>query len=98
CEFLAHVGVAIALSLAGWMQALMLFALLARHGHFRLDARARGNIPRITAASLAMAAAVLALRLALEPALAGSLLLRLGALAGLIAAGIVIFGALVLAL
>ena len=97
-QFLAHVGVAIALSLAGWMQALALFTLLARHGHFRLDRRARSNIPRITAASLAMAAAVLALRLALEPALAGPLMLRLGALAGLVAAGIVIFGALVLAL
>src|SRR5205085_953099 len=79
-QFLAHVGVAIALSLAGWMQALALFTLLARHGHFRLDRRARSNIPRITAASLAMAAAVLALRLALEPALAGPLMLRLGAL------------------
>jgi putative peptidoglycan lipid II flippase len=97
-QFLAHVGVAIALSVAGWMQALVLFALLSRHGHFRLDARARGNIPRIAVASLAMAAAVFALRLVLEPALAGPVMLRLGALAGLVAAGIVIFGALVLAL
>jgi putative peptidoglycan lipid II flippase len=97
-QFLAHVGVAIALSIAGWMQALALFTLLERHGHFRLDARARGNIPRIAVASLAMAAAVFALRLVLEPALAGPVMLRLGALAGLVAAGIVIFGALVLAL
>src|SRR4029077_19741860 len=36
-RFLAHVGVAIALSASGWMQALVLLVLLARHGHFRLD-------------------------------------------------------------
>jgi putative peptidoglycan lipid II flippase len=95
-QFLAHVGVAIALSVSGWMQALALLLLLSRYGHFRLDARARGNLPRIAAASLAMAAAVLALRLALAPALAGALPLRLGALAGLILAGIVVFGALIL--
>jgi putative peptidoglycan lipid II flippase len=97
-QVLAHVGVAIALSVSGWMQALALLVLLSRHGHFRLDARARAKIPRIALASLAMAAAVLALRLALESALAGPLMLRLGALAGLVAAGIVVFGALILAL
>ena len=46
-QFLAHVGVAIALSVAGWMQALALLVLLARHGHFRLDRRARSKLPRI---------------------------------------------------
>ena len=54
-RFLAHVGVALALSLSGWMQALALLVLLRRHGHFRLDRRARGNIPRIAAAALGMA-------------------------------------------
>jgi putative peptidoglycan lipid II flippase len=97
-RFLAHVGVAIALSAAGWMQALALLALLARHGHFRLDRRARGNIPRIAAAALGMAAILIGLRLLLAPALAGPVLLRLGALAALIAAGLVAFGALILGL
>src|SRR5436190_6845963 len=36
---LAHVGVAIALSLAGWVQALTLLVLLRLHGHLRLDRR-----------------------------------------------------------
>jgi putative peptidoglycan lipid II flippase len=97
-QFLAHVGVAIALSAAGWMQAVALLWLLSRHGHFRLDARARGNIPRIAIASLATAAAVLALRIALAPALVGPAMLRFGALAALIAVGIVVFGALILLL
>ncbi|HJZ17814.1 MAG TPA: murein biosynthesis integral membrane protein MurJ, partial [Stellaceae bacterium] len=97
-KFLAHVGVAIALSASGWMQTVLLLVLLSRHGHFRLDRRARGNIPRIASAALGMAAAVLALRLALAPALAGPIALRLAALAGLIAAGVVIFTVLILLL
>ena len=97
-QFLAHVGVAIALSVAGWVQALVLLALLERHGHFRLDRRARSNIPRIAAATLVMAAILVGLRLLLASALAGPAVLRLGALAGLIAAGLLSFGLLILAL
>lgn len=97
-QFLAHVGVAIALSAAGWMQALTLFFLLGRHGHFRLDRRAAAKIPRIAGASLGMAAILVGLRLALGPALGGPPVVRLGALAALIAAGIAAFGALSLAL
>src|SRR6266700_7216947 len=97
-QFLAHVGVAVALSVAGWMQAVVLLALLERHGHFRLDRRARGNLPRIAAATLIMALILVGLRMLLAPALAGSAVLRLGALAGLIAAGLLSFGALILAL
>ena len=94
---LAHVGVALALSAAGWMQALTLFVLLARHGHFRLDRRARRKIPRIAAATFGMAAILVALRFVLTPALAGPPLLRLAALAGLIAAGLASFAGLALA-
>jgi putative peptidoglycan lipid II flippase len=97
-RFLAHVGIAIALSTAGWMQALALLVLLARHGHFRFDRRARGRIPRIAAATLGMAAILIAMRLLLAPALAGPALLRLLALAGLIGAGLLSFAALILAL
>src|SRR5437016_3307088 len=95
-QFWAHVGVAIALSAAGWLQAFCLLVLLARRGHFRFDARARGKLPRIAAATLGMGAGLLGLRLALAPALAGPLMLRLGALAALIAAGFVGFGLLAL--
>jgi putative peptidoglycan lipid II flippase len=95
---LAHVGVAIALSVAGWAQALTLLFLLARRGHFRFDRRARSNLPRIAAATLGMGAALVALRVVLAPALAGPTVLRLVALFGLIAAGALIFAGLILAL
>jgi len=97
-QFWAHVGIAIALSVAGWFQALALLVLLERRGHFRLDRRARSKLPRIVVAALGMGVIVLGLRLLLEPALAGPLMLRLGALSALIAAGAIVFGALVLAL
>jgi len=97
-QFLAQVGVAIALSAAGWTQALTLLVLLARHGYFRLDRRARSNIPRIALAALGMAALLVALRLLLAPAFAGPALLRLGALAGLVVAGAIAFALLILAL
>jgi len=97
-QFWAHVGIAMALSVAGWFQALALLVLLQRQGHFRLDRRARSKLPRILVAALGMAAIVLALRLMLAPALIGSLALRLAALSALIAAGVIVFGALVLAL
>ncbi|HEX5320955.1 MAG TPA: murein biosynthesis integral membrane protein MurJ [Stellaceae bacterium] len=87
---LAHVGVAIALSVAGWVQALTLAVLLARRGQFRLDRRARGKLPRIVLAAAAMGGALIGLRMALPTGLA--------ALIGLIAAGAAIFAALALAL
>ncbi len=96
-QFLAHVGVAIALSVSGWMQALALLILLARHGHFRLDQRARSTIPRIAAATIGMSLILVALRLVLAPAMSGSAMLRLAALAAMIAAGLLSFAGLALA-
>jgi putative peptidoglycan lipid II flippase len=93
-----HVGVAIALSAAGWMQALTLLVLLKRRGHFRFDRRTRTNLPRIVGATAGMSVVLIALRLILDDALGGPIAIRLGALTALIAAGLVSFGALVLAL
>jgi len=95
---LAHVGVAIALSAAGWLQAGLLMTILARRGHFHLDARSRANLPRIALAALVMGAVLFALRAELRPALAGAVGLRLAALAGLVIAGLVAFLALTVAL
>jgi putative peptidoglycan lipid II flippase len=95
---LAHVGVAIALSAAGWLQAAMLLTLLARRNHFHFDARARANLPRIALATLGMAIVLFVLRNLLGPALAGATGMRLAALAALVAAGFGAFMALVLLL
>jgi putative peptidoglycan lipid II flippase len=97
-QFYAHVGVAIALSAAGWLQAVILMVLLAKRGDFRFDARARANLPRIAAATIGMAAVLIGLRLALTPLLTAAAPWRLAALAGLVAAGLIAFLLLILAL
>jgi putative peptidoglycan lipid II flippase len=98
-QFFAHVGVAAALSVAGWLQAALLMTLLARREHFHFDARARANLPRIVLATVGMGAVLAALRAALDITLiSGAMALRLAALAGLVAAGLVSFLALVLVL
>ena len=96
-QFLAHVGIALATTIAGWVNALALGVILARRGHFALDPRARRALPRIAMAALGMAAALALLRLELDPLLAGPSLLRIAALAALVGAGLLAFGALALA-
>jgi putative peptidoglycan lipid II flippase len=97
-RFFAHVGVAAALSVSGWLQAALLMAILARRGHFHADVRSRTNLPRIVLATIGMGIALLVLRAVLTPALAGTMATRLGALAALVVAGLAVFLVLILAL
>jgi putative peptidoglycan lipid II flippase len=69
---LGHVGVAIAITLAGWTTAAVLAWLIARHIGFAVDAMARRRLPRIAAAAFIMGAVVALARVPLEPWLAGS--------------------------
>ena len=87
---LGHAGIALGTTIAGWMQALGLWAALARRGAFSPDARLRRRAPAIAAASLAMAGALWAARLALGEPGAGEFE-RAAALAGLAAAGLAAF-------
>ncbi len=97
-QFLAHVGIALATTCAGWVNALSLLVVLVRRGHFRLDRRARRNLPRVAAAALGMGAALALLRLPLAAAFAGPAPVRIAALLGLIGAGFSAFAVLALAL
>ena len=97
-QFLAHVGIALATSCAGWLNALALLGLLLRRGHFALDRRARRNLPRIGAAALGMGVVLALLRSALAPALTASAPFRISALAGLCGTGVGAFALLALAL
>jgi putative peptidoglycan lipid II flippase len=95
---LLHVGNAMGTTLAGWVNALALGWLLARKGHFTLDQRSRRRIPRILAASLAMALVLgLGSRLLATPLHDGRLVLQLAALAGLIGLGLVSYAGAALA-
>jgi putative peptidoglycan lipid II flippase len=95
---LAHVGNALALSVAGWVNALLLAWLLHRRRHFAFDDRCRRSLPRIIAAALGMGIALLAVERLLGPAFAGGLAVRIGALAALVTVGLVVYGMLAVAL
>ena len=95
---LAHVGIALATSTAGWVNALGLLAILLGRGHFAFDRRARRNLPRVGAAALAMGVVLAAMRIALAPMLTGPAMLQAGALAVLVCAGLATFAVLALGL
>jgi putative peptidoglycan lipid II flippase len=58
-RFLGHVGIALATSLAAWVNAGLLAYALSRRGLFRLDAKSRMRLPRILASALIMGALLL---------------------------------------
>jgi len=94
----AHVGVASATTIAGWINASLLVALLSRRGHFTLDQRARRSLPRILAAAIGMGLLLLALERWLAAPLAGDLIHRVMALAALLLAGVAAFALLTILL
>jgi putative peptidoglycan lipid II flippase len=97
-QFLAHVGIALATTIAGWINALSLLALLIRRGHFHFDEQARRNLPRVGVAAVGMGLVLEMVQSVLGPALAGSSIARIGALALLVAAGLTVYALLALVL
>ncbi len=90
-QSLAHVGVALATVVAGWVNAISLLVLSLRRGHFRFEPRTRRHLSGIAAAVLAMGAVLLVLRTAFASVFTGPTIIRLSALTGLIAIGLVVF-------
>jgi putative peptidoglycan lipid II flippase len=96
---LAHVGIALATSTAGWVNALSLIAISAHRRQFSLDARSRRSLPRILLAAIGMGGALIGLQRALEPMLnGGHLIIRLAALGLLVGGGMAAFAVLCLVL
>ena len=89
---LAHVGIALGTSLAGWVNVGLLWATLARRGNYRPDPLLRRRLPRILVSSVLMGAVVYGLAILLAQAfVAPSLLVRGGALVLLVGAGMTAF-------
>ncbi|WP_439599264.1 murein biosynthesis integral membrane protein MurJ [Falsiroseomonas sp.] len=86
---LAHVGIALATSIAAWVNVAVLSWLLTRRRQLLLDRRLRRRAPRLLAAAAVMAGVLLALEAVLFP-LEGSLA-RFAGLAALILAGLVTY-------
>src|SRR5262249_39404166 len=95
-----HLGIAVATTLGGWLNAGLLHATLVKRGQFVADARLKRAVPRIVVASLVMGIALWIVAGMLGPGFGaeGGLLARTGALAVLVGAGLVVHVIAVLAL
>jgi putative peptidoglycan lipid II flippase len=93
---LLHVGVALATAISAWVNAILLGWALARRGHLALDARLRARAPRIVLASIGMAVILYGALYGLDGMLGGGNAARIAALALLVGAGLVGYGALCL--
>ncbi len=71
-RYLGHVGIALATSIAAWVNATQLGVTLSRRGHFALDERSRKRLPRIVAAGMLMGFLLLAGQWLLWPQFAES--------------------------
>ena len=91
---LAQVGIALASSISGWVNALLLGAVLLRRGHWLPDPRLKSRTWRMALAALGMAAALWGLLTALGPALAHPDVTGVIALLGICAVGGLAYGAL----
>src|SRR6185312_16311493 len=94
---LAQTGIALALTTAGWVNALSLAAVLHRRGQFALDPRSRRSLPRILLAALGMGVVLGLLEHALRDAFVAPLAVKLLALAALVGGGLLAFAALAVA-
>jgi putative peptidoglycan lipid II flippase len=91
--FLAHVGIAIATSVAAWANAALLAIWLGRRGHFRLAASEWRRHFLIIAISVVMAGLLWGLSIPLAPffAVDAPLLVQLLALGGLVSLGLAVY-------
>ena len=94
-----HVGIAIATTIAGWINALQLWTTLWRRGFFAADARLLKTLPLILLSSALMGAVLWGAGQWLQPWLASGqpLLVRIGALAALVGAGLASYAVFVFA-
>jgi putative peptidoglycan lipid II flippase len=91
--YIGHVGIAAATSLAGWVNALLLWRTLARRGHYTSDHRVKTRVPRIIFAAALMALALYAAVALTADMFTGAepLLIRITLLAGLTIGGAAIY-------
>jgi putative peptidoglycan lipid II flippase len=94
-----QLGIAIATTLGGWLNAYLLWAKLRKHDDFIVDTRLRRNLPLIIIASVAMVGGLLATSYVLAPYLGAEARFfeKTAALAVEIGVGVSIFGLFILA-
>lgn len=94
-----HLGIAVATTLGGWLNAGLLWLALVRHGHFKTDARLRQSLPMTLLSSAAMGVALAIAADLLSPYFGrtNGTVVRCAALAALIGTGGMVYAAAALA-
>jgi putative peptidoglycan lipid II flippase len=89
-----HVGIAIATTVSGWVNALLLLVTLYRRGFFETDAALRRRGPKILLSSVIMGGVLIGVQNQLAHLFgpANGLSLQLLGLAGLVGSGLIAFG------
>ena len=97
--YFPHVGVALATTLAAWVNTLLLWLKLARQGDFAADTRLARVLPMIALSSAVMGAVLWLLAPLLDPWMAAGqpVLVRFAALGALVTAGLVTYAVLAVA-
>jgi putative peptidoglycan lipid II flippase len=97
--WMPQLGIAIATTLGGWLNAYLLWSTLRQRGDFVFDARLMRNLPLIGLASLAMGAVLYAAANMFSPYMQAGrgFLVEASALGGLVAAGVLVFALAILA-
>jgi putative peptidoglycan lipid II flippase len=59
-QWMGHAGIALATTIAAWVNCILLGVTLSRRGFFKVDARSRNRLPRIALSAMAMGGLLLA--------------------------------------
>lgn len=93
----AHVGMAMATSIASWVNLLLMMRILKKRGLFVPDALLKARLQKMLAASLIMALALFLIDVVASPFYVQGMLTRSFTLVVVIAAGAIIYGSVTLA-
>ena len=88
-------GLAAAIAICSWLNCVMLYVILHRRGHFRIEPWLANRIARQVVAGLAMMAALVAIKVLLADWFAGSLGHRLAGVMAIVGGGLAVYFPLV---
>ena len=84
-------GLAAAIAICSWLNCVMLYVILHRRGHFRIEGWLASRIARQLIAAAAMAAALWAIKTGLEPWFAGSVAKRIAGVVAIVGGGMLVY-------
>jgi len=88
-------GLAAAIAICSWLNCIILYVILHRRGHFRIEGWLASRVTRQLIAGAAMAAALVGIKFALAPWFNGSFGHRLGGVVALVGGGMAVYFPLV---